>query len=253
MPRLNPRNANAACPRVRHRRRRRWGRGLGEASQPGWRRLTLHDVDIVTARLKLAGARRHDIVGPGRARVVFERLVVGDFSLRHVTSRGVMVSYRRLRPVVAEGPADFWMGREGDAMICGVSLERGTVRHMNPRASPWVVKFCPVGAGIREGPRHAAITLQQTPSLSCHEHRVPCAPLGQELLKGSGSPSSTRRWGGHWCWCPAPAAPSSRTSCRRTSPGRCGSPRSRGRGPLVIRPRPCRRWRPCSCRWCRGR
>ena len=57
-------------------------------------------------------------------------------------------------------------------------------RGMNPRASPWVVKFCPVGAGIREGSRHAPITFQQPPRLSCHEHRVPCAPLGQELVEG---------------------------------------------------------------------
>ena len=63
----------------------------------------------------------------------------------------------------------------------------GAVRHMIPRASPWVVKLCPVGAGIREGSRRAAITFQPPPMLSCHEHRVPCAPLGQEWVKGSGA------------------------------------------------------------------
>ena len=99
-------------------------------------------------------------------------------------------------------------------------LGRGSVRHMNPRALPWAGMRCPVGAGNAQGLWFAA---------------------------------AARRSGGCWCWCPAPAAPSSRTSCRRTSPAPCGSPRSRGRGPLVIRPRPCRRWRPCSCRWCPGR
>ena len=85
----------------------------------------------------------------------------------------------------------------GDATLCGVSLERGTVCHMNPRASrhmipralrymrprasPWVVTCCPVGAGIREGPHHAAITFQQPPRLSSHARRVRFDPKGQRI------------------------------------------------------------------------
>ena len=72
----------------------------------------------------------------------------------------------------------------GDATVCGVPLQCGNMRGVIPRALPWAVIFCPVGAGIREGPRHAAITFQQPPRLSSHGRRGCSAPLGQETLNG---------------------------------------------------------------------
>ena len=48
-------------------------------------------------------------------------------------------------------------GGYGDAPVWGLGragLVVGAVRYMSPMALPWVVIFCPVGAGIAHGHHH---------------------------------------------------------------------------------------------------